>query len=198
MGNVPLCINTFVIMDVIEMKKSDHMTDSELVRVCLQGDVDEFKKIMDKYRGKVVALALNILGNHEDAEDACQESFIRAFRNLDRFDTQKSFSNWLFSILYNQCFDQLRKRHRFYSFFNRARRDSSLYSVSHKSDHSRFLPLAKNILGELSPKERAALFLWAEEGYTSEEIASVLRCSSSTARVHLFKARKKIKNRLEK
>ena len=103
-------------MDVIGMKKSNDMNDSQLVKSCLQGEVDEFKKIVDRYRGKVMALALNILGNYEDAEDACQDSFIQAYRNLDRFDTRKSFSNWLFSILYNRCFDQLRKRRRFYNF----------------------------------------------------------------------------------
>ena len=194
----PPCINTFVIMDVIDMTKSNDMNDSELVRICLQGEVDEFKKIVSRYRGKVMALALNILGNYEDAEDACQDSFIQAYRNLDRFDTRKSFSNWLFSILYNRCLDQLRKRSRFYNFFKRAKNDPSLHSVNQESYQSSAQPLPQSILRELSPKERTVLFLWAEEDYTSEEIASVLRCSSSTARVHLFKARKKIKNILEK
>ncbi|UCC41890.1 MAG: sigma-70 family RNA polymerase sigma factor [Candidatus Aminicenantes bacterium] len=174
------------------------MTDSELVKACLQGEVDEYKKIMDRYRGKAMAFALNILGNREDAEDVCQESFIQVYRNLDRFDTQKSFSNWLFSILYNRCLDLLRKRRRFYNFFKRAKRDPSLLTLNRESNRSNIQPLAQNILRELSPKERTALFLWAEEGYTSKEIAGVLRCSSSTARVHLFKARKKIKDRLEK
>lgn len=185
-------------MDVIEMRKSNDMNDSQLVRICLQGKVDEFKKIVDRYRGKAMALALNILGNYEDAEDACQDSFIQAYRNLDRFDARKSFSNWLFSILYNRSLDQLRKRRRFYNFFKRVKSEPSPYSVSQESTQSSIQPLPQNILKELSPKERTALFLWAEEGYTSEEIAGVLRCSSSTARVHLFKARKKIKDRLEK
>jgi RNA polymerase sigma-70 factor (ECF subfamily) len=185
-------------MNVIEMTKPSDMNDSQLVSICLQGEVDEFKKIVGKYRGKVMALALNILGNYEDAEDACQDSFIQAYRNLDRFDTRKSFSNWLFSILYNRCFDQLRKRSRFYNFFKRVKSDPSFHSVDLGSNQSSAQPLSQSILRELSPKERTVLFLWAEEGYTSEEIASVLRCSSSTVRVHLFKARKKIKSILEK
>jgi DNA-directed RNA polymerase specialized sigma24 family protein len=52
-------------------------------------------------------------------------------------------------------------------------------------------------MGSLNPKERIALFLWANDGCTSEEIGEVLKCSPSTARVHLFKARKKIKSLLE-
>jgi len=58
-------------------------------------------------------------------------------------------------------------------------------------------PLMKHILKKLSPKERISLFLWANEGFTSEEVSNVLKCSPSTARVYLFKARKKIKKLLE-
>jgi len=55
----------------------------------------------------------------------------------------------------------------------------------------------QDLLKSLNPKERLSLFLWANDGYSSSEIASVLKCSSSTARVYLFKARKKIKSFLE-
>lgn len=58
-------------------------------------------------------------------------------------------------------------------------------------------PLSEDLLQKLSHKERTALYLWAYEGYTSDELSDVLKCSSSTARVHIFKARKKIKKILE-
>ena len=77
------------------------MDDNLLGRGCLQGKREEFKKIVEGYGGKIVALALNMLGNREDAEDACQEAFIRAFRNLEKFDSQRSFRNWLYTIVYN-------------------------------------------------------------------------------------------------
>lgn len=174
------------------------MNDKQLVESCLRGEVEEFQKIVDKYRGKVMALALNVLGNREDAEDACQEAFIHAYRHLDRFDVQRSFRSWLYTIISNLCMDQLRKRQRFQRFFRSLKRESSLME---KGLHSKKLPsesLPQGMLQELSPKERTALYLWAVEGYTSEEISSVLRCSPSTARVHLFRARKKIKAILEK
>lgn len=174
------------------------MNDKQLVESCLQGEVEEFRKIVDKYRGKVMALALNILGNREDAEDACQEAFIQAYRHLERFDVRKSFRSWLYTIITNLCLDQLRKRRRFQRFFSRLRREPSLEG---RGQHSRQLPsesLLQGMLQELSFKERAVLYLWAVEGYTSEEISSVIRCSPSTARVHLFKARKKIKAIVEK
>lgn len=174
------------------------MHDVQLVRSCLQGDMEDFGKIVDKYKGKIMALALNILANKEDAEDACQEAFIQAFRNLNRFNTRKSFSNWLYTILYNRCLDQLRKRRRWYNFFKKAKKESAHFTSIQTSDPTTDRLLARHLLKELSPKERATLFLWAIEGCTSAEIASVLNCTPSTARVFLFKARKKIKSRLEK
>ncbi len=174
------------------------MDDNQLVKECLHGKTEEFKKIVDKYRGKTMALALNILGNKEDAEDACQETFLQTYRNLNRFDTQKSFSNWLLSILYKRCLDQLRKRRRFLAFFKRAKGEAEEIIHAQNASLSFQNPHLHSLMERLSPKERTTLYLWAGEGYTSKEIADVLRCSPNTARIHLHKARKKIKSLLEK
>jgi len=179
-------------------RNSEVMNDKQLVRSCLQGDVEEFHKIMDKYKGKAMALAINILGNREDAEDACQEAFLHAYSNLHRFDLQRSFCSWLYTIIYNLCLDQLRKKQRFYRFFKKMKRESSFSEEVRTSSRSAHQPITQGVLKELSSRERAVLFLWAVEGYTSREIGDVLKCSASTARVHLFKAREKIKAILEK
>ena len=179
-------------------RNSEVMNDKQLVMSCLHGDVEEFHKIVDKYKGKAMALAVNILGNLEDAEDACQDAFLHAYSNLQRFDLQRSFRSWLYTIIYNLCLDQLRKRKRFYRFFKKMKREFSLGDKAGTSSQSTHQPITQGVLKELSSRERAVLFLWAVEGCTSHEIGDVLQCSSSTARVHLFKARKKIKAVLEK
>ncbi len=173
------------------------MDDKQLLRSCLEGDVEHYQKIMSKYRTKAMAMAMNILRNREDAEDASQEAFIQAYQNLSKFDFEKSFSNWLYSILYKRCLDRLRKRRRFERFFQRMKKESSGSFSTKPSNPSSGLFQKQKLLESLNPKERISLFLWANEGYTSEEMSSVLRCSPSTARVHLFKARKKIKALLE-
>jgi len=177
---------------------SKDMSDRQLVHTCLLGEVDEFRKIVDKYKGKVMALAMSVLGNREDAEDACQNTFIHVYRHLDKFDMEKSFRPWLYAILFNQCRDQLRKRQRFFRFFKKVKTESLSSPRSPAADHPSGRFLSKQTFKDLTPKERTTLFLWALEGYTSEEIGNVLRCSASTARVHLFNARKKIKAILEK
>ena len=173
------------------------MSDEQFLRSCLDGDVEEYRQIVNKYRTKAMAMAMNILRNREDAEDASQEAFIQAYQNLKKFDFGKSFSNWFYSILYKRCLDRLRKRKRFNAYFQKMKKEpSQLYSTPPSNPSSGLLH-RKKLLESLNPNERISLFLWANEGYTSEEMACVLRCSPSTARVHLFKARKKIKVLLE-
>ena len=174
------------------------MNDNQLLRECLHGNTEKFKAIVEKYRGKAVALALNILGNRQDAEDACQEAFLQVYSHLHDFDFKKSFSNWLFSILYKRCLDQLRKRRRFFVFLKKSKSEYEESTGSLAPKFSKQNPLPHKLLEKLSPKERSSLCLWAVEGYTGKEIAEVLRCSPSTARIHLYKARKKIKSLLEK
>ena len=174
------------------------MEEKQLIRSCLQGNEEDFKKIMDVYTPKAMAMAMNILGNRDDAEDACQDAFIRAYLNLARFDQEKSFKNWLYSILYRRCLDQLRRRRRTLILFKKMQSESpaALSSKPDPSPGDKGLP--SQLLSFLKPKERTVLCLWANEGYTSQEIAEVLRCSASTARVYLFQARRKIKKALEK
>jgi RNA polymerase sigma-70 factor (ECF subfamily) len=173
------------------------MTDEELLQNCLEGNGEEYRKIVEKYRTKALAIAMNILGNRQDAEDASQDAFIQAFNNIKMFDFKRSFPNWLFSILYKRCLDRLRKRSRFSAFYQKIKSEPSHSTSSRPSNPSFSLLEKQELMETLSSKERISLFLWAHDGYTSQEIGEVLKCSPSTARVYLFKARKKIKSLLE-
>ena len=95
------------------------MNGKQLILSYLEGEVEAFREMVDRYKAKAMALALNMLGNREDAEDACQETFIRIYFNLDKFDLQGSFRHWFYKILSNRCLDLLRKRRRFFSFFKK-------------------------------------------------------------------------------
>jgi len=173
------------------------MTDEELLQRCLFGEVEEYQKIVERYRAKALAIAMNILGNRQDAEDASQDAFIQVYRNLEKFDFQRSFPNWFYSILYKRCLDRLRKRSRFSTFFHKVKAEPSQTYRVLPSNPTFDIFEKQEIMKSLNPKERISLFLWANNGYTSEEIGDVLKCSPSTARVHLFNVRKKIKSLLE-
>jgi len=174
------------------------MEDNDWITACLRGNGEEFKKIVDKYKACVMAVAMNILGNREDAEDVCQETFIQIFRNLEYFDARLSFRSWLYAILFHRCLDVLKKKRRFRNLTSKVRNESSGRFASQAYNPEEKRQLSQHILKQLSPKERTALCLWANEGFTAVEISEVLRCSESTARVYLFNARRKIRQFLEK
>lgn len=164
--------------------------------------IDNLDELINIYRPPAIALALNILGNREDAEDVCQEMFVSAFRNMPSCPFPPMTKKWLFTILYRKCMDILRKRKRSIRLASKIR-DENPAQLFHNanpdrdSQQNRKLSLSRTLLSALSNKERACLSLWANEDYTSEEIAGILCCSPSTVRVHLFKARRKIKTIME-
>jgi RNA polymerase sigma-70 factor (ECF subfamily) len=179
------------------------MEDRELIQSCLDGNLEQFGRIVERYGAQTMALAMNILGNREDAQDASQEAFIQAFRNLGQFDIGRNFKPWLFAILYRRCLDRLKKHRRLREALSRMKiekaRKLNPGAVARSADPSTESRSISPVLLEiLSPKERAALCLWANEGYSAVEISRVIGCSANTARVYLFNARKKIRVRLEK
>ncbi len=172
--------------------------EAELVAECLAAGPDSCRRLGEAFGPLAKAVAVNVLGNREDAEDVCQETFIQVFRNLDRYDRSRSFKTWLLTIVYRRALDMIRKRRRFREFAARARYEPAAAAAGPISDPAEPPSLPSHYLDVLSPKERTALCLWANEGYAAASIAEVLGCSPSTARVVLFNARRKIKAVLEK
>jgi RNA polymerase sigma-70 factor (ECF subfamily) len=173
------------------------MDDDELIASCLNGNLEDFRMIVERFSAPAMALAVNMLGNRDDAEDACQELFIQVYRNLRSYDPNRSFKNWLYTILYRRCLDQLRKRRRNLDLEKRMSRETPLITTADPGNPGPARSLPSSLLEGLKAKERTALSLWANEGYSAKEISEVLSCSASTARVYHFQARKKIKRLLE-
>ena len=174
------------------------MDENDIIDGCLRGLLTAQKEMVDAYGTLVLSVALNVLANRQDAEDVCQETFLQAFRHLERYDRERSFKTWLLTIAYRRSLDMLRKRRRFREFAARARSEEAAAAERRNPGPESPPPLPSELLETLSPRERTALCLWANEGYTAKDIAEVLACSASTARVYLFNARRKIKALLEK
>ena len=79
------------------------MNDAEIVARVLEGDVDAYALLVTRYRPRLSRYALRMLGNREDAQEALQDAFVRAYRALGRCDDPDRFGSWLFSILVNRC-----------------------------------------------------------------------------------------------
>ncbi|MCH7708941.1 MAG: sigma-70 family RNA polymerase sigma factor [Myxococcales bacterium] len=83
--------------------------DSEIVKRAQAGDHDAFRILVDRYQGRAYGLALRILRNEEQAKDAVQDSFLKVYRSLDRFEGRAGFYTWLYRIVMNQCLDRKRR-----------------------------------------------------------------------------------------
>jgi RNA polymerase sigma-70 factor (ECF subfamily) len=171
--------------------------EKELIEGCLRGSPISCRTMVESYGNLVMSVALNVAGNRQDAEDVCQETFLQVFRNLDRYDPARSFKTWLLTIVYRRSLDMIRKKRRFSEFSDRARFEPAVAGRGGNPHPADPEPLPSALLKSLSPRERTALCLWANEGYTAKDISQVLTCSASTARVYLFNARRKIKAMLE-
>jgi RNA polymerase sigma-70 factor, ECF subfamily len=170
--------------------------EQEIIEGCLGGSAASNRAMIETYGTLVLSVALNVIGNRQDAEDVCQETFLQVFRRLDRYDRERSFKTWLLTIAYRRSLDMLRKKRRFAEFSVRARFEPAVMGRNPVGSADP-APLPSKLLEALSPRERTALCLWANEGCTAKDISEVLACSASTARVYLFNARRKIKVLLE-
>ncbi len=174
------------------------MEDRELVQDCLQGKVESYREVMNRYSAQAMAVAMNMLMNAQDAEDACQEAFLRAFRNLDRFDFERSFKNWFYAVLSNICLDHLRGRKRRTGLLQKYQREGGAAVVTDPApDPPRRPGLDPKFLARLAPRERLCVYLWAQEDCSGPDIAAVLGCSPATANVYLHRARRKLKSAIQ-
>ncbi|MFD3261610.1 RNA polymerase sigma factor SigW [Paenibacillus lentus] len=87
----------------------DHF-DVRLVKLARQGDQESFADLVDLYKDKIFHLAYRMLSNRHEAEDIVQETFLRVYKNWERYDEKQKFSTWLYRIATNLCIDRLRKR----------------------------------------------------------------------------------------
>lgn len=160
------------------------------------GDREAFDQLMVCHERKIVALAWRLLGNREEARDAAQETFLRVYRHLGKFDPDRDFSAWIYRIAVNVCRDFGRKR---------SRRESpadddainlraSAEDIEGNAIVAQEQRLALQALAELSEKERAALVLRDLEGIETDEVARLLGSSPTTVRSQISKARMKLKS----
>jgi RNA polymerase sigma-70 factor (ECF subfamily) len=171
--------------------------DRQIIARCLAGERESFEMIVQKYQSGVLALAWSVLRDKADAEDIAQETFFRAYMNLNKFDPSKSFKNWLYAIAFKRCLTGLEnakneRKSRLKIAEEAIRHDPRPEWERSVDDRSVLAPL----LARLSSKERLALSLAVNEGCSSAEIAEVLHCAESTARVFVFNAKRKLRKML--
>jgi RNA polymerase sigma-70 factor (ECF subfamily) len=169
-----------------------------------QGDNDAFRALVEKHSRSAFRLAFRMTGNEQDAEDVVQESFLRAFRHLSRFEARADFGTWLYRIVANCSVEMMRTRQ---ARQNRARMEPLDETIAvpavdnpgpdrlaESADVQRRVAAA---LEGLSPLERAAFTLRHYEGRTIDEISRTLKLGTSAAKHAVFRAVKKLRVELQ-
>ena len=183
-----------------EAVKATDAAFAALVERARAGNTQAFEQIVIRYQRKVLSIAWRMLGNEDDARDAAQEVFLRAFKYLASYRSDQDFAGWLYRITVNVCRDAGRRRNQvaFTSFederesggLDAAASDENLEAAVIRAEQRR---LVADALETLTRKERAALVLRDLEGLPTEEVARVLGTTEATVRSQVSAARAKIK-----
>ena len=176
--------------------------EKELIRKCLAGDARFYEPLVRAYEGPALRVAVGMMGNHDDAYDAVQESFVKAFNNLARFDLKRAFGPWFFQILRNQCRDQLRSRQargRLETVDERLelRPAGEGYSPERARQRTAARDALWKGLERIGDEHREILVLKELEGFRYNEIAEIIGIPEGTVASRLFHARRALKEALE-
>jgi RNA polymerase sigma-70 factor, ECF subfamily len=176
-----------------------------LIERAAAGDTAAFEQIMIHSQQKVMSLSWRMLGNEADARDASQEVFLRVYKYLRRFKQEQDFFAWVYQINVNVCRDIAKKRQRHsaqfpsFSSVDLGRDESALEVPADQEGADEALigaqhrELIAGAMATLPVKERAAIVLRDIEGLPTDEVARILKSSSTTVRSQISSARRKIK-----
>jgi RNA polymerase sigma-70 factor (ECF subfamily) len=183
---------------------SVEISDEVLCQRVAERDEAAFDQLVERYQGRAYRLAWSILRDAEEARDVSQEAFIRLFQSAGSFGGRSRFSTWFYRLLVNLCLDQRRKTRWWRQIFagsdgaGRPGEESGespldrqpapsidpLDGLNKERDADRLW----TAVGTLSPQQRAVVILQAQEELSTKEIATILKCSEATVRVHLHRA----------
>lgn len=172
----------------VEHVAGDDVEETQWIERARAGDECAYRWILDRYRDRVIRLATHILRQPDEAEDAAQEAFIRAFRKLDGFREDGRFSAWLFRIASRICLD--RRRRAWWAGETGAPAAARLERTTRDCSEAVVTELVvEALLDRLSPGVRAVLVLRELEGLEYSEIAAALGVPIGTVRSRLNSAR---------
>ena len=170
------------------------------------GDADAFRALVERHSRPLFRLAFRMTGNEQDAEDIVQETFLRAYRRIGKFDERASFGTWLYRITVNCSLDLVRARKRRSEQPGPANPEmddlmQSLPSTGATPDRMAMSGEARQRIAEameeLSASERTAFVLRHFEGMCIDEVSRVLGCRPGAARHCVFRAVQKLRRALE-
>ncbi len=176
------------------------LSESELLEQARNGDAQAFSELVEIYQRPVYNMCFRMLGNAEAAEDAAQETFLRAYKAIKRYDPKRKFATWLLSIAANYCIDQHRRRRIVQVDLETAPMGQLV--IKSKGYESKMIEQQasqemEQLLAHLGPKDRAAIVMHYWYDYSYKEIAQELSLTESSVKSRLHRARKSLATTLQ-
>ena len=178
------------------------LSDIELIEQTLAGNQAAYADLVKRHQRFVFTLALRFAKNREDAEEIAQDCFIKAYRSLSAFQRQSKFSTWLYSIVYTTAMTFLRKKRvdtdsiDDENTYIQSENSSSSHDVNSAENKSRSYYLNQAIT-QLMPDDAAIITLFYMGEQSLDEIGKALGIEADTVKVKLFRARQRLKEKLE-
>ncbi len=184
------------------------MTDSEKLWLARsrEGDVESFEKLIERYQKTAYNVALRVMHNEEDAKDVTQDALIKAYKSIQSFRGDSGFSTWLYRIVVNTCKDELRKRRGNVVSLDHGRQTDSGFEAIELSDET-FAPevvleslnvrqTINAAIRALPEQNRTAVVLRDVQGYSYEDIGSLLGCPVGTVKSRINRGRQLLRENL--
>ena len=188
----------------IEQDKEKFYVDQEQgwIEAALHGDRNAFGRLVEAYQGPVYNLTFRMLGDPNEAEDAAQETFLRAYRKLGSYDPGRKFSTWLLSIASHYCIDRLRRRRLTWLSLEEERLPPGVMTSQQPGPEGSAIQSEQEaqiqtLLDTLSADYRAVVVLHYWYGLSYEEIAAATSGTVSAVKSRLFRARRMLAKRLQ-
>jgi RNA polymerase sigma-70 factor, ECF subfamily len=175
--------------------------DKERIVQAQLGQDEAFTRLVDKYQVGVYNLCYRMLGDPIDAEDAAQETFIRAYKGITSFDKQRSFSTWILSIAAHYCIDKIRRKQ-----IKATSIEDLPYGEIQDTTPDPEITLSKkeqerqirSLLNVLNPTDRAAVVMYYWYDFSYEEISKALNLTTNAIKSRLHRARVEMAKHLRK
>lgn len=174
------------------------ISDEALVALIKKGDSEKFGVLIERYKEKLIRYARRFMSDSDMATDAVQDVFIKAYINIQSFDTSKKFSSWIYRIAHNEYVNLLRKKKMlsvsffdFDTFFPHHVVSESAEALAIKEEEKVYM---EKVLAQLDIKYREPLILYFFEDMKYEEIAEILHIPVATVGVRIMRAKQQLKN----
>ena len=187
------------------------VTDAAVVAQVLAGDRDAFRVLVERHSRSIFRVIYRMTGNQQDTEELVQETFLRAYKSLERFELRANFSTWLYRIAVNRTLDflsarktQMQTKDTYQIVDNPEADDNRQIQLPAQGPGPDRLVLSAEMkskiagaLGLLTPAERVAFTMRHMEGRSIEEISQTLNLKASAAKNSVFRAVQKLRQQLE-